>query len=512
MTARRPILALLIFLPMLAACRQEESVVPTVRPTSTSVPATTTATPTPTEFPTPSATATALPALEPTPISPSISAADQNLGEDGLLTFDSVTAAEPAWLVISVGTDGESGDLLGYAEVAAGFNEGVEVQVDPLQASEEMIAALHQDAGELHEFEYPGPDEPVHTGGVAVAERFSITLSFAMPSITVTDQVLAEDGLLIVEQVYSMGPAWLRIHTDESGEPGPLLGMVHLADGTSENIVVLVRWRQSSSLLYAVLYQDAGELNQMDELDDRPMLVRGEPVMTPFEVTLPTDIYVLDQPVVDGTIVVERVVTSEPGWLVVYADDEGEIGRIIGAAPLADGVNENLIVEIVEEAATRDILLLLHEDSTIGDEFDFPAADGPVRVDGRLPEPVTFRTNPGNYLITRDQQTEAAVDSDSATVIIPLVVVDVPAWVIVRTDAEGATGEIVGTVRVTAGVHRDIAVVVDGVQATETLFAALHLDAGTSELFDFPDGADIPLRYGGQEIVSPFQLIPASGG
>jgi hypothetical protein len=170
-----------------------------------------------------------------------------------------------------------------------------------------------------------------------------------------------------------------------------------------------------------------------------------------------------------------------------------------------------VVVDLVERSVTLELHILLHEDTVAGDEFDFPAADAPLTYQGRLPAPFTFRTDPGNYLVTRDQAIDMESGNGTVTIAVPLVVVDAPTWVVIRrTAAEGEEGAIIGMTRLEAGIARNIAIEVAGDRVTDQLLAILHLDAGTPEQFDFPAGTDVPLRYSGNIIQSPFWLLSES--
>jgi hypothetical protein len=260
--------------------------------------------------------------------------------------------------------------------------------------------------------------------------------------------------------------------------------------------------------LYALLYEDDGRPARLDESEDLPLLVGGQPVITPFKVVLPLDVLVLDQPVVDGQVVIERVVSNGPSWLVIYADEDGNTGRIIGFAPLADGVNEQIIVPLVESAVTPMLHILLHEDSVAGDAFDYPVADGPIRIDDRLPTPFSLRTDTGNYIITRDQQLQGGAAAVTRTVSIPLVVVHVASWVVIRTGGEEEEGLVLGMTRILPGVQHEVTVQINLEEPVDTLYAVLHVDAGTPEQYEYPDGPDVPLRRGRSIIQSPFKLLP----
>jgi hypothetical protein len=124
-----------------------------------------------------------------------------------------------------------------------------------------------------------------------------------------------------------------------------------------------------------------------------------------------------------------------------------------------------------------------------------------MRFQGVIPNPFTFRTDTGNYMIMRDQSLSAA-----DTITVSLVVVDVDAWVTVRNNSAGEPGEVIGLVWVPAGLHRNVVVEIDPDLTTITLFVVLHLDTGQSQQFDFPDGVDIPLQRNRNFIQVPFSL------
>ena len=489
------ILISLSILLLLAACGEEPT--PTATPTETAVPTLTTP-------PEPTATATTAPT--PTPLEPTLVVGEQSLGEDGRLLIDSVTVLEPAWVVIHAERNGQVGEVLGYTAVSAGTSADVAVTIDPLAATDELAAILHSDAGQEGEFEFPGVDEPLKNGTAVVSQSFAITRDLELPALTVADQEVAEDGLVRINSVTAPASGWVVIHADDEGTIGPILGFTFVEAGESADVVVHIPWRQGTPVLYAMLHEDNGRANRFDFPNDDldlPLLVTGEPVVAEFQATYPPDVLVLDQPVVDGTITVERVISNGPGWLVVYQDNDGSPGLIIGSAPLEDGLNEQVTVEVREAGVTDQLFIFLHEDTEPGGGFNFPTADPQITYQGRLPNPFSFQTNPGNYLTTQDQA--LTVDGEETAVIVPLVVADTAVWVVVHTDNEGELGDIIGQTWVPAGINRHVTVTIDAEQATPTLYAVLHLDAGTLEEFE-PDGADVPLQRNRAIIRSPFVI------
>ena len=57
-----------------------------------------------------------------------------------------------------------------------------------------------------------------------------------------------------------------------------------------------------------------------------------------------------------------------------------------------------------------------------------------------------------------------------------------------------------------AGISRDVVVEVDPELASGTIHVVLHLDAATSQEFDYPDGLDIPLQRNRSIINAPFTV------
>jgi hypothetical protein len=313
---------------------------------------------------------------------------------------------------------------------------------------------------------------------------------------------VTEDGIVTVESVVAATPGWLVLHIDEDGEPGPMLGYAPVLVGQNENVTMAINWREATPILHAVLYEDAGEPEHFEYPDvDPPVIVQDKPIASAFMAMLPPDIYVLDQPVVDRSLVIERALSYGPGWLVVYLDDEGTFGQIIGWAPLEDGLNEQIPVTLNAANVTSNLHLMIHKDVETLGEFEFPGADNPVFFLDLLPDPTTFRTDAGNYLLTRDQEISA-----NNTVTVPLVVVDVEAWVVLRADEDGQPGEIVGIAWIPSGINREIVLEVDSDLVTPILHAILYLDAGTAQEFEFPDGFDVPLQRNRTIISAPFAV------
>lgn len=468
-------------------------------------------------FDTPIATAVAKPAATATSIiiptiaatntpelpKPSLTASNQLLNEDGQLTIDQVMALEPGWVVVYADEGGEPASVLGFVNVDEGQQEDVLVSIDPYQASPTLYAILHVDAGEAGTFDYPGPDRPETNGSDVVMDEFNIDVQVIVPEVTVADQELSDDGSIFIDEVVASEPGWLALQADQNDTPGKLLGFAPVDKGENDGLAIKLNWHEASPTLHAVLYVDAGEIGRFEGPEmDTPVVIDDEPVIATFRAVLPPDILIFDQPVLDGSITVDRATSLGPGWVVVYHDDEGRPGNIIGWSQLEDGINHQIVITVTESAVTPILYLMLHEDQEIEGEFGFPRTDPQVRYQGRLPNPFSMRTDAGNFIITQDQ-----VLSDTNTVTIPRIVVDQDAWVVIRDGPMSEPGEISGVQWLPAGYHREVVVEIDPEIINDTMYAILYLDGGISQEFEYPDGLDIPLQRNRSVIQAPFDLI-----
>lgn len=455
-----------------------------------------------TAVPTPSAT----PRPTSTPSSEvGVAIEDQILDESGELTAKSVAAESRGWLVIRADDGGQAGEVLGYTQVPAGESENVVVTIDPFWADETgtMYAVLHVDQGQLGEFEFPGPDAPEQSGSDPIAELFSVDRQVALPTVVADDQEVAEDGLVTVAKVVAPGPGYVALHSAEEDEIGRMLAYAPVKTGLNENLVLAINWRQATPTLYAVLYEDAGEPHVFESHGaDRPITFQNEPMATTFRVSMPPIVFVINQPVVDDSVVVERAVAYGPAWLVIFSDDEGGLDTAIGWAPLQEGINEQILVPLLG-SPTQLLHIMIHEDTDDIGEFEFPRADPPLIYQDRVPNPITFRTDPGNYLVVHDQPL-----GDDGTLNISLVVTTSPVWVVVQAEEEGDPGDVLGRELVPAGVNRDVGVEIeDGPTGGRQLLATMHWDSGQRAIFEYPDGPDIPMTQDDNSIRVPFSLL-----
>lgn len=500
---------LFAIMALLVACG-DDTPAPTTSATSPAGDEPTPAISTPIEeaSPIPEATATsrptATPSPSPAPPAPTVSIADQPLEADGLLIVEQVITLAPGWVVVYADDDGAPGEILGFTPVPTGESNDVSIEIDPYLATPQLHLLLHADEGQPKEFDFPGPDDPFRNDEGPVGTTFAVEIGVFVPGLSVADQDVDMSGQVVIDRAVSDGPGWIAIHTDRAGEPGPVIGQTPLQSGENANVTVSFNWQKATPQLHAVLYMDVGEVGLFEAPDpDRPVVVNGVPIRAAFNVTLPPDVFVINQPVVNDQVVIERVVVNGPAWLTVYTDVDGQPFLLIGQALLEPGVNTGVVVPVDGSAATPILHVVLYEDNEPAGEFNFPGDDQAIRYDGRL-QTFSFRTEAGNYLITSDQTL-----GENDTVLVSLVVTEVPVWVTVQADEASAPGAVLGWTWIPAGVHRGVVVEIDPAQATDTLYVTLVQDAGVAQEFEYPDGPDLPLQRNRAPIIAPFFLLPS---
>ncbi len=79
-------------------------------------------------------------------------------------------------------------------------------------------------------------------------------------------------------------------------------------------------------------------------------------------------------------------------------------------------------------------------------------------------------------------------------------------WIVIHAQKDGKPGPILGFAPVKAGNNENVLVEIDPAMASPTVYAMLHVDAGESGKFEFPNGPDAPVKADGKVVVVPFNL------
>ena len=248
-----------------------------------------------------------------------------------------------------------------------------------------------------------------------------------------------------------------------------------------------------------------GEEGLFDRGTDPIVRVGGEAISAEVRATFPLDIAIINQPVLNGEVIIDRVISDGPGWItILFENDAGEPGNVIGFTQLVDGVNENVIGEVNQPLVTPVLYARLHEDTGVAGDFDFPNEDPIVLYEEQV---IVFpiATDTGNYIATMDQAIDYS--NGEAHITVPLVVADIEVFVVVREDVEGSLGNVLGYEWVAAGVTRDLEIEIDAEAATPTLYVAMHIDRDELMVFEFPDGRDFELQRRRAPIAAPFAVL-----
>ncbi len=213
---------------------------------------------------------------------------------------------------------------------------------------------------------------------------------------------------------------------------------------------------------------------------------------------------VQDQNITDGKVVVQEVFSVGAGWLVIHAQADGKPGPILGYAQVADGQNTDILVEIDLSNASSVLYAMLHTDAGMEGYFEFPEGDDtPVAVDGQVVTP--------SFTVSLPDLVPAVTVSDQTAsdgiVEISEVISKGPGWLVVHAQADGKPGPILGFTSVADGVNSDVLVEINTANATSTLYAMLHMDAGEIGTFEFPDGEDGPVIVDEAVVTPAFNLL-----
>lgn len=222
-----------------------------------------------------------------------------------------------------------------------------------------------------------------------------------------------------------------------------------------------------------------------------------------------------DQIITDGTVTIESVVSDGIGFLVVHADNEGAPGMVLGFAPLTDGLNENVEVELDTANATPVLYAMLHTDDNTEGEYEFGAvegADAPVAVDGAVVTPA-FNTN---LVVVRDQVLlpgDGGEVAETVTLTADVVMSDGPGFLVIHADNEGAPGPVLGFASVD-GMTEGVTVELASADVTPVVWPMLHVDTGEVGTYEFGtvEGADGPVMLGESVVTFPINVAPSFAG
>jgi len=218
------------------------------------------------------------------------------------------------------------------------------------------------------------------SGGYGYRDEQAPTAASSAEAFVVVSDQDASGGQVRIDEVETSGPAWVVIHTDSNGGPGPVIGYAAVPGGASTDVVVDIDSGDATPVLFAMLHTDAGVVGTY-EFPGADVPLAGERTNVPFNVNLAAQepqVLAVDQSVVDGTVTIDKVVATGPGWIVIHTEVNGGSGPVVGYAPVSAGVNTQVSVELDVSAATPWLYAMLHEDAGAVGTYEFPGSDVPV--------------------------------------------------------------------------------------------------------------------------------------
>jgi hypothetical protein len=170
------------------------------------------------------------------------------------VTAASVLSEGPGWLVIHADNEGAPGPVLGATQVADGTNMNVVVELTAEGVTPVLWPMLHVDTGAAGVYEFgtvEGADGPVRVGDNVVMLPINAAPSIDLTG-TLTGTTLWVAGALVD------GQAWLAIHSDNAGQPGPVIGTAPLIPGWNGGITVELSEAPATGTVFPMLHYDTG--------------------------------------------------------------------------------------------------------------------------------------------------------------------------------------------------------------------------------------------------------------
>ncbi len=187
-------------------------------------------------------------------------------------------------------------------------------------------------------------------------------------------------------------------------------------------------------------------------------------------------------------VLASRLYAPTDSWLVVYADEDGQRGELLGYTEAPQGEHRDVAVEVDPFLVTPRLHFVLHVDAGQAGEFEYPGADEPLELDG---EPAATVVDVELLLAVpalsvADQETDR-----NGAVVVGQVSAAAAGWVAIHADDDGAPGAMLGLTPVEAGESEDVLVRFDWRRLTRTLYAVLYADSGGEERFEPEDGYEV---------------------
>lgn len=170
------------------------------------------------------------------------------------------------------------------------------------------------------------------------------------PFIQVSEQGIV-DGRVLIVQTFTNAPAWVVIHADADGKPGPVIGHAALETGLNTDVVVEIDVEAATPLLHAMLHVDEGVVGTYEfPGPDVPMTLDDNIVMAIFSAAPPL------APEATPTAIAEEETAAEAAEATPVPAEEAPAEEAQAAEPTAPAEEETEAAAATaapaEEAAT----------------------------------------------------------------------------------------------------------------------------------------------------------------
>lgn len=429
------------------------------------------------------------------------------------VVIDEIVAQHFGFIVIRADDDsGNPGGVIGLALLHPGVNRAIRVEIEMINITPTLYAIVHLDTEPYGNFQFgevDGADNPVTVDDVIVMSEFEVAV------ISVHNQFIDPDNFnrIVVDTVTLPENGWLVAHADNNGEPGAVLGHTFLEAGTRQYLPILLSGDVTDSI-FVILHEDTDEPEryQFGETDDAdmPLTINNEIAMTSIA-TVPT-LRVEDSIVIGSDLtrnqnefvpfVVDSVLSEGAGWLVIHADNgENAPGEVIGFAPVQDGFNDNVIVELPQSEITPRLFPMLHSDSGEALVYEFGEVENTD-----LPFLYNDEIVMGSAMVIPSINADIQLTDDR--LIVASALIDISGWLVLYVDNEGLPGDVLAYTPLNPGLNQDIPLMVDTETLTEAVHLMLHYDTRPPGIFGLitEDGSDSPVVFDGEAILVTVNL------
>jgi len=364
----------------------------------------------------------------------------------------------------------------------------------------------------------------VATSGLAGVAAASGTASVQQSDASVTFSAQTTGGdTVTVDAVTLPNGGYVTIH-DASVTEGNVLGSVagtstYLEPGTHENVTVSLTDAASDGTYVAMAHQETNgdrtySFVSSNGQTDGPYTADSGAVIAQANLTVSATVSMSDQPTNGDSVVVDRVVLSEGGFVTIHdaTVTDGQVFESIRGTStfLEAGVHENVRVQLSEPLSENTTLVpMAHMDTNDDMAYTFEEsggdADGPyTNAEGTAVIDTAAATVTDTARATFENQS-----AGGNVVTVDSVYVPDGGFVTIH-DASLDEGAVFDSVRGTSmylepGLHHDVDVLLDDpVTEDTTLVAMAHMDSNDNETYDFltsEGAADGPYTAGGGAVV-----------